>query len=62
MSDLRIAQDKVILSALKEAETFFIKRDEMNSVVHLSPCRLSPITEKVIAARKLLEERLNAEK
>lgn len=42
--------------ALLWSEDMFMARDEMNSKVHCAPVRFSPITERVIAARKALEE------
>ena len=47
-----------IYDALVSAEGFFMKRDEMNSEIHLGDVRFSPITSRiqaaVIRANKLL--------
>lgn len=37
-------------------DEFLTARDEMNSKVHCSPVRLSPLTERVKMARKQIEE------
>lgn len=36
-----------IRRALTAAEEFFVRRDQMNAVVHLAPVRYSPVTELV---------------
>lgn len=42
-------------SALSTAEAFFVARDEMNAAVHTPHAlRLSPITEQVVEARRLV--------
>jgi hypothetical protein len=42
--------------ALRRAETFLRRRDEMNAEVHCSAVRLSSLTECVIAAAKIAED------